>query len=122
MRYVEISVKRDGNTTNVSTVPEWEFPILEFIFGKGNVVDTGKAVNSDRPYPEAGAEFARLAKVYGGDAKSGIAHVISVYGEGIRGVRSLREAIEDAQKADKAAAKKPAASKRQALAADPLLA
>lgn len=125
MRYLKVKVRRDTQTTSNSLVSPWELPILEFLFEAGNVEVVGEAV-STREYPDAASEFARLAKVYGGDTKSGISHVQSVYGEGRRGVQSLQDAIDEATEED-AASKKPSPAvrghgRKVKLSADPLLA
>lgn len=125
MRYVNVKVRRDTQSAIQSTVSPWEVPILEYIFEQGNI-EMGDGADSEREYPDAGAEFARLVKVYGGDSKSGIPHAVSVFGEGSRGVSALRDAIAEAQEDDaKAKRPSPAATRkgaRKARTADPLMA
>lgn len=120
MRYERVTVKRDTQTTYVRDVPPWEIPLLEFTFEDGNVVRTGQFTEVDREYPEAGAEFARLAQAYGADAKADVPHVASVYGDSGRGLRELQRAIDSARREDAAA--KPRRSHRSQFAADPLMA
>jgi hypothetical protein len=127
MRYVRVTVKRDNNTTSNSFVAPWEVPILRHLFEDGNVEELDEHAVSQRDYPDAAAEFQRLAKVYGGDTTSGIAHVVSVFGEGMRGVKSLREMIEESVEADQKAKRPSPASARSTRTknpktyADPLL-
>lgn len=122
MRYVRVTVKRDTQTTYVRDVPEWEVPMLEFIFEPGNVVrDGSKFVAVEGEYPEAADEYGRLAGAYGADRKSGVPFVASVYGEGPRGIRELKRSIE-AAKADELNAAKTPTARRKAIQADPLMA
>jgi hypothetical protein len=114
MRYEKVKVTRDTNTVHSREVPPWEFPLIEFLFGEGNLVRTdefvvptkGKLINHD--YPDAKIELNRLIDAYKADPKSGIPYAISVYGNGTAGVRSLQKLIDEAKDADKAAAKETA--------------
>ena len=125
MRYVRVKVKRDTNTVHNSLVSPWEVPILEYMFEDGNVEVLDEYESNDREYPDAGAEFGRLIKSYGGDPKSGIPFAVSAFGDGRTGVKTLAASIDEAAKADKAAGSpKPSKIKRSAptaLKADPLL-
>jgi hypothetical protein len=87
---------------------------LEFLFEEGNVVPLDEFEPVAGEYPDAAAELARLAKVYGADTKSGISHANSVFGNGRRGVTELRKLIDAAKAAEAEAseAPKPASSKR----------
>jgi hypothetical protein len=128
MRYERVKVKRDLQTMHNKAVPPWEIPVLEFIFEDGNVERLGIFEEVDRDYPNANVEFARLAKAYGSDPKSGVDHVASVYGNAGAGVRALRKEIDAARQddaeADEQAAPSPpppARRNRGAQASDPLL-
>ena len=103
MRYERVSVKRDTNTVHNNAIPQWEIPVLEFLFEAGNVTPLGEFVNVAKEYPEATSELERLAKVYGSDAKSGIPHAHSVFGTGRKGIRELQKLIDDARAEDEAA-------------------
>ncbi len=114
MRYERVKVKRDTNTVHNVLVRPWEVPLLEFIFGEGNIefLDEFEQVkdrdgNTDT-YPEAAKELERLCKVYGSDPKSGVAHANSVYGNARAGVRTLAKLIDEAKAEDAKAAKAPA--------------
>lgn len=98
MRYVQLKIVRDTNTVYPRSVPEWEVPVLEFIFEEGNVQRTGsfeKVTHSD--YPDASAEFDRLMRAYGADPQSGVPYVAAVYGNASAGIRALAKAIEAAK-------------------------
>jgi hypothetical protein len=116
MQYVRVKVKRDPQMAVVNLFPRWEIPMLKYTFEDGNVEELDSEEVA-RDYPNAAAEYSRFVKVYGADSKSGIPHVVSVYGEGSRGVRSLQEAIDEAKLADQPA---PKARKSREAAADPL--
>jgi hypothetical protein len=108
MRYVEVKVTRDTNTVYNKTVPEWELPVLEFIFEQGNVELRDGVTRDARPYPTAEDEFDRLARSYGSDAQTNVPFVASVYGQAGRGIRALAKAIEQCKAMDKATADEPA--------------
>jgi hypothetical protein len=136
MRHEKVIVKRDNNTVHHKTLASWEIPIVEYLFDEGNVVHTGKFVLADQDYPPASEEMVRLTKAYGMDTKTGIPHVVTVYGAARAGVRALAKAIEAAQEeeADDEEApsattgERPTAIRRavrrpvRAFAGDPLLA
>ena len=117
MFYVQVKVKRDPQMAVVCTVPRWEIPMLKYTFEDGNVEELGEQ-EVDRDYPSGASEYARFVKVYGADAKSGIPHAVSVFGEGNRGVRELQLLIDEAKKAAKPAPK--ARKTRETVDADPL--
>jgi hypothetical protein len=111
MRYEKVKITRDQNTVHNRAVPPWEIPVLEFIFGDGNVVRTdefvvptqGKLINHD--YPEVRDEFARLVKCYGSDPQSGVPYANLTYGNAQAGVRSLAKLINEAKEDEAEAAK-----------------
>ena len=111
MRYVQVKVKRDPHTSYVRDVPEWEIPILEFIFEEGNVERLENYTDVDTPWPAPKQEFERLCGVYGKDTESGIPFAASVYGQAGVGVRALGREIEAARQAADAAKPRRAASR-----------
>jgi hypothetical protein len=138
MRYERVMIKRDTQTTHNRAVPPWEIPILEMIFGEGNVEQTGVFeevfdTQGDekvpRDYPEAAEEYDRLVSRYKKDPETKIEIVAEVYGQSRKGIKALAEAIEEAQKSEEDAvfAMKTRRQRRQAnnmrrFEADPLLA
>jgi hypothetical protein len=116
MRFTNVKVKRDTNTVYNRSVPEWEVPVLEFIFEDGNVERLGTFGEVARDYPAPAVEFDRLVRSYGADPQSGIPYVASVYGQASAGVRALGRAIEEAKADDAKAAPK------HLIEADPLTA
>jgi len=128
MRYVRVKIRRDTQTTYNRLVPPWEVPILEFIFEEGNVEELDSEISTSAVYPATAAEeFGRLAKAYGEDTETGIAHVASVYGTAGRGVKALKEAIDEARKVEAAMKPRKAVSgklngRKPARTLDPLMA
>lgn len=100
MRYVAVKVTRDTNTVYNRLVPEWEVPVLEFIFEEGNVTREERFARNADPYPEVNAEFDRLVRAYGADVQTGVPYVASVYGQAARGVKMLERAIVEAEDID----------------------
>lgn len=127
MRYVRVKIRRDTQTSYNRLVPPWEVPILEFIFEEGNVEVLDNENSTSAVYPVSAAEeFGRLAKAYGEDTETGIAHVASVYGTAGRGVKALKEAIDEARKAETAAKPRKAVAgklngRKPARTLDPLM-
>lgn len=125
MRYVRVRATRDTNTVHNSLVPQWEIPVLEYIFEDGNVKVTDEFESNAREYPNAGAEFGRLIKTYGSDPKSGIPYAVSAFGEGRTGMKVLSDLIAEAKLADvDADAPKSGPQRRSApksVDADPLM-
>lgn len=121
MRYVRVKVKRDTNTMYNRSVPEWEIPILEFIFEAGNVEVTDEFETLDRALPDAAYEFDRLVRAYGSDPQSGVPYAASVYGQERAGVKALAEAMRGSSEADEPAPPTRARGRsRKAAEADPL--
>lgn len=110
MRHVEVKIKRDTQTTYVVSVPEWEVPIIEFLYDDGNVEQLETVTTIDREYPSAEYEFDRLTKAYGKDSDTKVPIVAAVYGNAGAGVRALKKAMLDAQTAE---GHKPAPVKKQ---------
>lgn len=97
MRYVDVKITRDIQTVYNRAVPEWEIPVLEYIFDSGNVERLPTTQKIDREYPNPAEEFDRLSRAYGSDPKTDIPHVASVYGNAGAGVRALMKVIEEAK-------------------------
>lgn len=127
MRYERVMIKRDTNTVHNRAVPQWEIPVLEFIFEDGNVTPTGVYEEVAGEYPEANVEFNRLTQRYGADPQNGTPYVAAVYGNAGVGIRALRKAIAESEVEDQEAgpAVKPtpvvASKRRKDSAADSLL-
>ncbi len=108
MRYERVKVTRDQNTVHSREVAPWEIPVLEFIFGDGNVVRTGdfvtvtpgKLINHE--YPEAITELNRMVEVYGHDPKSGVPYANFAYGNGNAGLKAVQKLIDEAKADDEA--------------------
>ncbi len=105
MRYERLKITRDTNTVYNRAVPQWEIPILEFVFGEGNVVQLDVFEQAPIDYPEPRHEFERLSKKYGVDKDTGTDFVASVYGNSRIGVRELGKAIDAAKVEDAKAAR-----------------
>lgn len=123
MRYVKVKVKRDVHTVYNRAVPEWEVPVLAFIFEEGNIENLGEFEPVDRDFPEPGMEFDRLTRAYGADPQSGVPFVASVYGQAQAGIRALKQAM-DAARLEEEAESKPTTRARgtsRKAAADSLL-
>lgn len=116
MRYERVRIKRDTNTIHNRAVPDWEIPVLEYLFDRGNVEKTGIFVEVAGDYPDPREEFERLAQRYGSDNKSGTPHICEVYGTAMMGVRALSKAIDEAKAADEEAAGATKAPARRARA------
>jgi hypothetical protein len=129
MRHYEVKIKRDTQTTYVVQVPEWEIPLLEYVFEQGNIDRLEGVVKFDREYPSADYEFDRLARAYGKDPQTGETYVSKVYGNAGIGIRALKKLMIDertAEDSEPVHVAKVAQPKRQRQAApsagDPLLA
>lgn len=105
MRHERVRVRRDERTVVSRTLPPWEIPILEFIFGEGNVERFEDFVTVDQEYPNESAEFERLERRYGADPETNIPFIASLYGQKSVGRKALARAIDEAKTEDKLAAK-----------------
>ena len=116
MRHIRIKIKRDTNTIHNRSVPEWEIPILAFLFDDGNIenLETFEPVAGD--YPEPNSEYERLRMAYGFDPQSGIPYVASVYGQAQAGVRALNKAMVQAREEEEATRPKQKRAPRQHVA------
>jgi hypothetical protein len=122
MRYERVKITRDTNTIHNRAVPPWEIPILEFVFGEGNVVPLGVYEDSGREYPEAANEHQRLKAKYGVDKETNTDFVAMVYGNSRIGIREIGKAIETAKRDDLRAASLARRTRRATEMVDPLLA
>lgn len=125
MRQERVKITRDTNTVHNRAVSQWEIPLLEELFGEGNVEPLGLFDKVAGEYPDAKVELDRLVRAYGSDPQSGVAHANSVYGNGRTGIKMLQKLIDDAQSEEKADARKavpaPARKRKSAPMADALL-
>lgn len=80
------------------TIPVWEVPVLDLVHG-GQITVLEKDTFVDRPLPDARVEFERLEAVYRNHKSEGgtpgAPVVAQVYGDGPRGLKSLRDAIQE---------------------------
>lgn len=109
MLHIRVMIdKGDGNTKQSRGFPAWEIPILEHLFGEGNVTKTGESEkvmamddsSKDRPYPNARDEYIRLENNYGSSVKDDTPYVAAVYGTAPIGLRELQKAIDGAKEAE----------------------
>lgn len=104
MRWPIVKIVRDAQTAVVSkSMPPWEVPVAEFVFGEGNVQDTGRFDFDGKDDMTPAVEFDRLAKVYGEDPADGTPFVASVYGQGRIGLRELGKLMDAAKHESEAA-------------------
>jgi hypothetical protein len=123
MRYERVKITRDERTVYNRACLPWEVPVLEFMFGEGNLVHTGAFEENSAPYPDPKEEFHRMMTTYGSDPENGIPHVASVYGQAGQGHRALARAIREAEETAKEEGL-PRQSRSQVIkefSADPLL-
>ena len=97
LRYAQVRVARDPTAaTIVRDVAEWELPVLEEVFGEGNVQHIGEHL-IQREAPDADAEYARLEAAYKKPpGEAAVPVVETVYGSGSRGKRAIAKAIAEA--------------------------
>lgn len=109
-------VDRDATTKTPKQVWAWELPVLESQFPGGavRIIDTEFVEKEE--LPDAEEEYVRLERAYGGEQEPGGSHVSMAYDRGHKGVKLLRQAIEDA--VDGATKKSKAQRKAEYEAAD----
>ena len=100
LRYINVKVARDPQVAVINkNVPAWELPVLEEVFGEGNIVKLGD-VSIERDPPDAEAEYKRLGDVYGGTGNPKVSFVERVYGAGSRGQAEVGKAIAESVQPD----------------------
>lgn len=110
IRYFRCLVVRDAMMKIPRQGPAWELPILEAIYGEGNLEDV-EEFETDAPEPlPPEDELARLGKAYGRekreDGSAGDSWATIAYGRGAVGSKNLRGLMEDAIVSDEPKAKK----------------
>lgn len=97
LRYAQVRVARDPTAaTIVRDVAEWELPVLEEVFGEGNVQKLGERL-IQRDAPDADAEYERLVGCYKQPpGEAAVPYVETVYGSGSRGKKAIAKAIAEA--------------------------
>ena len=104
MRWPIVKIVRDAQTAVISkSVAPWEVPVLEMIYGEGNIQETGKYDFDGKDDIDPAAEYDRLTKAYGSDPADDTPFVASVYGQGRIGLRELTKFIEAAKRESEAA-------------------
>lgn len=122
MRYERVKITKDTNTIYNRAVPPWEIPILEFVFGEGNVVPLGVFEVAPIDAPTAAEEHQRLSLKYGIDKETGTDFVAVVYGASRIGIREVGKAMETAKQEELAANRAKRRNARPAAEiVDPLL-
>lgn len=93
----EVCVVRDPNFHIPRQAAQWEIPILQEIYGEGQV-EVGKEYEFNfAKYDGVESEHARLSAIYGKEEDSKIPFVEVVYGRGPAGLKALGKAIEQAR-------------------------
>jgi hypothetical protein len=110
IRHFRCLVVRDAMMKIPRQGPAWELPILEAIYGEGNLEDV-EELETEAPEPiPPEDELARLSKAYGrekrNDGSAGESWASIAYGRGSVGVKALRGLMEDAIVSDEPKAKK----------------
>lgn len=121
MRYEHVKITKDTNTIYNRAVPSWEVPILEFVFGEGNVVPLGTFDKAPIDYPTAAEEHQRLSLKYGIDRETKTDFVAVVYGPPRAAIREIGKAMEAAKQEELAANRAKRRAKPAAEIMDPLL-
>lgn len=99
-------VVRDPALKVPRTIPAWELPILEAMYGEGNLEDVQQFEGDVDQILEPDQEMDRLCRVYGRDKETKVPNAELAYGRGPAGVRvlaqSMKAAIVDGEKDDDA--------------------
>lgn len=97
--FKSVQMNRDILMQVVRTVPVWEVPVLDLVHGGQITVLDGKDQIVDRPLPNEQVEFERLEAVYRNHTSDGgtpgAPVVAQVYGDGPRGRKTLKDAIQE---------------------------
>lgn len=100
IRYKVVRMTRDILMQVERSVPQWEVPVLDLVHGGQITVLDDKDVIVDRPMPNVQNEWERLEAVYRNHRTEGGAPgapvVATVYGDGPRGAKQLKEAMDEA--------------------------
>ena len=101
-------VVRDPLMKVPRTIPAWELPILEAMYGQGNLEDVSFFVGEVDHVLPPDEEFDRLckSKVYGSDKEVNLPFAQVVYGRGSVGVQKLAQAMQAALATDEEEAPK----------------
>jgi hypothetical protein len=95
MQYILMNIRLNELTSKQISVPAWEVPVVEAIYGDA-AQQVDFEVVSDRPVPDARDEFARLAQKYDRQLEVDNATVSKVYGTHQKGIAELAKAIKQA--------------------------
>lgn len=110
LKYLVIDVSISEHHTQRVTVPAWELPILTAIHARQEP-EVIEEVLIERPVPDAGDEFRRLANRYKNvvqdDGSQGAPWVAAVYGQFQGGDSRFAKAIRDAEVQPEAAPAAP---------------
>jgi hypothetical protein len=97
VHFLKVQVARDPVVATINEdIPAWVFPVLENVFGEGNVRVMSEFSRHDFELPDPAAEYERLKTVYDGSGNPKVYHVVEVFGAGVRGVNELAKAIREA--------------------------
>ena len=94
--YKQCEVTRSETTVFAVRVAPWEVALLAAVNGP-DVVKVVGDVLVEKPLPDPGVEYDRLATKYGSDKEGGGQEFVAlVYGMGARGVEAIAKEIEKA--------------------------
>lgn len=101
-----LEIRKDELQTSQLTVPAWELPILQAMYGEEAIKVLSEVQRPDTP-PDAQTEFVRLERRYkqmmNEDGSKGPHYVQAVYGQLVLGVANLKRAIDQSTVTDAAA-------------------
>lgn len=89
LHYQKVVVTLNTMTAAPKTVPSWEVPVLEAVYG--SAVEIGESVSVDREAPTVEAERERLTRIYGINPEERRSYVELAYGH--RAEKGLEKAI-----------------------------
>lgn len=113
LKYVDIRLRTSELTTFLTSVPEWELPIIELVHGRSAIERVGEHLRPAQKRrfrngewhvtdaaPNGATEFERLSKRYGfsqtEDGGKGPANAVIQYGQFGVGEQNLQRAIDAA--------------------------
>ena len=91
-----LQVVRDPTLKVPRTVPAWELPILEAMYGEGNLEDVQQHEGEVDQILDPEQEMDRLIRVYGRDKETKVPNAELAYGRGPAGVRVLAASMKAA--------------------------